>query len=581
MKKIIILNILFILSARVDAAPTLTSVTSSGTTIKFVATLTESLPAGYKVKIDYSNGKGLVAMTCSALKCSLSSNSLPKDVSSAVYKIGIYNAQNIVQGAIIEGTYVIISPYSTGYSKISNTGIVISDLTKLGSSANDWACTRDNKTGLIWEVKTMDSGLRDMNNTYTNYFEGETGYGVNSNIDYYVNSVNIQALCGANNWRLPTKEELKDLIFCSDNEYTNIGGSVCKNSISVTKPTINLIYFPNTQSRLFWTSSTASSNDNGTWSVYFDGGSSVYYGKNSKNYIRLVHDDKSSTNVQNTGVDKTSNDSLTSLKTSVEKTAADYLKELKISADKTASEYLNSLKSSVEKTAADYLKDLKINADRTVSEYLKDQKSLADNTAAEYLVSLKLATTSSISTSSNYTKISNSGAVLPDTAKLGGGINDWACTRDNKKGYIWEVKTTDDGLRDMYKAYTNYNPDETGYGKSYNSDVFVSTVNKQKLCGGANWRLPTLDELKTLVVVVCADGKYEKNGDCTNLPSLIEPAIDSTYFPNTVDSSYWSSSYYYPPTYKEAGVIDFSWSWSFSQSNNKTYFIRLVRYSIP
>ena len=54
----------------------------------------------------------------------------------------------------------------------------------------------------------------------------------------------------------------------------------------------------------------------------------------------------------------------------------------------------------------------------------------------------------------------------------------------------------------MYKdkAYTNYNPDETGYGKSYNSDVFVSTVNKQKLCGGANWRLPTLDELKKLIL---------------------------------------------------------------------------------
>jgi hypothetical protein len=143
---------------------------------------------------------------------------------------------------------------------------------------------------------------------------------------------------------------------------------------------------------------------------------------------------------------------------------------------------------------------------------------------------------------SGYTKISNSGLALPDTAILGSGPNDWACSKDNKTGLIWEVKTTDGGLRDMKKTYTNYIPGQSSYaeyGKNTNSDYLVSSVNNQTLCGATNWRLPTLDELKKLVV--CSDGKYETDSTCTNYASVELPTINLTYFPNT-DGWYWSSS---------------------------------------
>jgi hypothetical protein len=63
-----------------------------------------------------------------------------------------------------------------------------------------------------------------------------------------------------------------------------------------------------------------------------------------------------------------------------------------------------------------------------------------------------------------YTKIANDGSELPDSAVLGTKPTDWACTKDNKTGLIWEVKTNDRGLRDTWKRYFWYNPDGTTNG---------------------------------------------------------------------------------------------------------------------
>ena len=49
----------------------------------------------------------------------------------------------------------------------------------------------------------------------------------------------------------------------------------------------------------------------------------------------------------------------------------------------------------------------------------------------------------------DYTKIANDGSELPADAPLGSAAGEWACTRDNATGLVWEVKTDDGGLRDM------------------------------------------------------------------------------------------------------------------------------------
>ena len=137
--------------------------------------------------------------------------------------------------------------------------------------------------------------------------------------------------------------------------------------------------------------------------------------------------------------------------------------------------------------------------------------------------------------SSTYTKIANNGADLPDSALLGSGPTDWACTRDNRNGLLWEVKTTDSGLRDRNKTYTNYddptqpqtsagtNPTQAQIDATTNSIGFAKAVNVGGLCGHNDWRMPRKDELANLLEISYA------------------PMIDPKFFPNTV-GWFWSGS---------------------------------------
>jgi hypothetical protein len=296
MKKILMFSLLLAVTSNVFAIPTLTEVSAIGTTVKFTTKLSEKLPTGYKVKIDYGNGKGFVAMTCSGLACSLSSNALPK-LDSPTYKIGIYDSRGVLQGTTTNGSYVIVSTavtVTTGYTKISNSGAVLPDTATLGSGANDWACTKDNKTGLTWEVKTDDGGLRDKDWYYSWYKPiGDNGgnagytdttYGApncstkdNCNTDAFTNAVNTKGLCGKNDWRMPTIDELKGLLTTEStinqplNKLLNIDAN----------------YFPNT-SYWYWSSSPYAGSSSGAWFVDFYYGYSGYHFKYYYFFVRLV-----------------------------------------------------------------------------------------------------------------------------------------------------------------------------------------------------------------------------------------------------------------------------------------------------
>ncbi len=145
----------------------------------------------------------------------------------------------------------------------------------------------------------------------------------------------------------------------------------------------------------------------------------------------------------------------------------------------------------------------------------------------------------------DFTKIANNGSELPAVAALGVGASDWGCTRDNVTGLIWEIKTTS-GLRSQSHTYTWYdsnnatNGGSAGYasGSGYASggscfasdrcdtEKFVQDVNVAGLCSHNDWRLPSADELMSIV----------DYGNDTPL------AIDSGWFPNTIASVFWSAS---------------------------------------
>lgn len=185
------------------------------------------------------------------------------------------------------GTLVKVGAGSAGFdfTKLDSNGNV------LAASATSWSCVRDNHTGLIWELKTDDGGLRDQGNTYSWYnadfatngdYAGNQGGGICSggiscDTFAYVTAVNSIGLCGAGDWRLPTRDELL---------------SIVDNSKAYPSPNIDSNYFPNTTvSSSFWTSSPYVGNyswSSGAWVVEFIKGAVNYDGKGYDHPVRLV-----------------------------------------------------------------------------------------------------------------------------------------------------------------------------------------------------------------------------------------------------------------------------------------------------
>lgn len=159
----------------------------------------------------------------------------------------------------------------------------------LDAAATAWSCVRDNLTGLVWEAKTGDSGLRGMAHRYAWFSAdasrngGEPGGagtsescagtlgGQTCNATHYVDAVNATNLCGASDWRLPSQMELLSLV--------NAGA---------VRPAIDTTYFPHTASAPYWSASTHARMPAAAWGVHFGNGVSHAETKAAANAVRLV-----------------------------------------------------------------------------------------------------------------------------------------------------------------------------------------------------------------------------------------------------------------------------------------------------
>ncbi|MES2952117.1 MAG: DUF1566 domain-containing protein [Pseudomonadota bacterium] len=170
------------------------------------------------------------------------------------------------------------------YTKIAINGTVLAAGVALGSTATDWACTRDNITGLTWEVKTT-SGLRSSASTYSWYSASATTNGGNVGLaatgscslgtgcdtEKFVTDVNAIALCGYSDWRLPSRRELLTLLLMDG-----------------TSPAVDATYFPNSVASDYWSSSTNAALTTGAWAVHFGTGISTAVTKSTSSAVRLV-----------------------------------------------------------------------------------------------------------------------------------------------------------------------------------------------------------------------------------------------------------------------------------------------------
>ena len=180
----------------------------------------------------------------------------------------------------------------------------------------------------------------------------------------------------------------------------------------------------------------------------------------------------------------------------------------------------------------------------------------------------------------DYTKIANDGSVLPASATLGSGPGDWACTRDNVTGLIWEVKVDDDAhlrhynhIYEWYDTNTAINggdPGSTGDNTCNstlpdnlcNTSAFRDAVNALGLCGATDWRLPTANELQSLV-------DYDTG---------TAPCIDVVWFPNSSMSGLWSGETYVSGFFDGAWYVSFNSGYLYASSKYSSFHhVRLVR----
>ena len=134
---------------------------------------------------------------------------------------------------------------------------------------------------------------------------------------------------------------------------------------------------------------------------------------------------------------------------------------------------------------------------------------------------------------------------------LGNGI-----VRDNVTGLEWVQDGNLVASRDPLFDRDGYDKGD-GWVTWQHALEYVAKLNRESYLGYSDWRLPTIKELSSLIDA-----------------GTLSPAIDTDFFPDTVDSYYWSST---PDAFGAPWYVGFGYGFVTSLSNLTDALVRAVR----
>lgn len=131
----------------------------------------------------------------------------------------------------------------------------------LDLAAVSWCMVKDNLTGLVWEVKTLDDSIH-CKDTVFNWKKADK---------MFIPRINGEKFGGFSDWRLPTTNELLSIV---DKDLEN--------------PSIDINFFPNTAPSYYWSSVEHVLSDNLIWCVKFSYGLDIFSDKTYEYYVRVL-----------------------------------------------------------------------------------------------------------------------------------------------------------------------------------------------------------------------------------------------------------------------------------------------------
>ncbi len=197
------------------------------------------------------------------------------------------------------------------FAKFSGEGKILAEDSK------KWECVQDKSTGLYWEVKTEDGGIRDYRNTYrwgdlkvSNIAYGEklnkfhskeahpSQFSINkkrgkvyTDWNALIKAANDEKLCGFVGWRVPNIFELHSI---SSYHSTGQGPKATtwkSGEILLNDSFLNSTFFPTIKkldNLTYWSATQVEDNLYYAWAVNFNQGTDLFGYRIYKYPVRLV-----------------------------------------------------------------------------------------------------------------------------------------------------------------------------------------------------------------------------------------------------------------------------------------------------